>query len=84
MIRSLRPSRRLVALAAIVAVALTIAGCGRRGDPLPPPDASAPSPAATNSVAQKSVLEPGGGYSSEKATPVKPKAQPFVLDPVLN
>jgi hypothetical protein len=72
--------------AAVVAVALALSGCGRRGDPLPPPNPSAPKPVATNGEAPpKSVFLPGGGYSSEKATPVvKPPPGPFVLDPVLN
>jgi len=72
---------------AALTIALAVSGCGRRGDPLPPPDPSAPKPVTTNSASTtedaKSVFLPGGGYSSEHATPIVPPKQPFALDPLI-
>jgi predicted small lipoprotein YifL len=66
--------RRLRALALLAAVALGAAGCGRRGDLEPPPDASA---------VQKPGAEAGGFQVHKDNPPIKPPKTPFVLDPVL-
>jgi len=71
--------------AAALTVSLALAACGRQGDPLPPPDPNAPKTAPTSSTENvKSVFEPGGGFSSDKAPPVSAPKKPFILDPLLN
>jgi hypothetical protein len=72
-----RPSRarRVLPLALLVALSLGVSGCGRRGDPEPPPDPSA---------VQKPVNDDGGDLQvHKKIVPIKPPKTPFVLDPLL-
>jgi predicted small lipoprotein YifL len=79
------------AVVLLSAVALTLAGCGRKGGlDLPPtansPTASAVAPASTDTetavAAKPSVFNPSYGADAAPTAP-KGKKRPFVLDPLL-
>ncbi len=77
------------AVVLLSAVALTLAGCGRKGGlDLPPtsnsPTASAVAPASTDTeaAAKPSAFNPSYGADAGPNTP-KGKKRPFVLDPLL-
>jgi predicted small lipoprotein YifL len=61
-------------LALAAALALGVAGCGRRGALEPPPDASA---------VQKPAPSKGEPAARKKVPPITPPNTPFVLDPLL-
>ena len=66
-------ARRDGALALTLIAAVLIAGCGRRGELEPPPDASAVKPA-------EDPLHP---QARKPVAPITPPKQPFILDPLL-
>ena len=72
--------RRIFGIAAAAIVATALIGCGRKGDPLPPPDASASAtPKANADQSNPSAM-------SFTAPPNPPIARPtgsFILDPLL-
>ena len=79
------------AVVLLSAVALTLAGCGRKGGlDLPPtansPTASVVAPASTDTetaaAAKPSVFNPSYGADAAPTAP-KGKKRPFVLDPLL-
>lgn len=61
-------ARTLAAAAAVLLALLALAGCGRRGSPMPPPGQS------TEGTVPARADEPGG---------VRAPKQPFILDPLL-
>ena len=69
------PRRRKGKIVIIVALALAVAACGRKGDPLPPPDPNAP-PAAKSS-------DTLGGLGRPSNPPIEKPHKPFILDPLL-
>jgi predicted small lipoprotein YifL len=71
-----RLERRVLSLALVAALALGVAGCGRRGPLEPPPDATAVQKPAPSSPAD----EP---EARKKNPPITPPKTPFVLDPLL-
>jgi predicted small lipoprotein YifL len=73
LVRRLSPSRAL-ALAALAALTLGVAGCGRAGDLEPPPDATA---------AAKPADSNGEPQVHKKVPPITPPKGPFILDPLL-
>jgi predicted small lipoprotein YifL len=65
-------------MAAVALLALALAACGRKGDPLPPPDPNAsatprPSNDASNGLAM--------GHPSNP--PIQRPTTPFILDPLI-
>ena len=56
-------------------VALTLAGCGRRGELEPPVDSLA--------VAQPAAADNGEPVLHKKNPPITPPKTPFILDPLL-
>jgi len=68
------PRRRRAGFA-LAALALVLAACGRNGDPLPPPDASA-TPSAKSGDSPTSLGRPSN-------PPITPPHKPFLLDPLL-
>ncbi len=69
------PRRRGIGFLALAALALGLSGCGRNGDPLPPPDPNA-SPAAKS--------DDPSGFARPNNPPIVPPKQPFILDPLLS
>jgi predicted small lipoprotein YifL len=65
--------------AAACALALALAGCGRRGPLETPTEAAAPAPKAS---ADAGLFGDAVAPASKPAKPVRPK-QPFILDPLL-
>jgi predicted small lipoprotein YifL len=63
-------------VAAVLALALS--ACGRKGDPLPPPDPNAPPPKG-----DANSSSPGGGFSRPSNPPIERPDKPFLLDPLL-
>jgi predicted small lipoprotein YifL len=73
-----RPSslqRRRFVLAAVAALGVALAACGRNGDPLPPPDASA-TPAKSADSQEGGI----GGMGRPSNPPIEPPKRPFFLD----
>jgi predicted small lipoprotein YifL len=88
-ISDLRPTRSGWAIILLSAVALTLAGCGRKGPLDLPPTAHAPvasAPAATDTEAENAAKPSvyNSTYGTE-AGPVAPRGtkKSFVLDPLL-
>ena len=71
---SSRGGRRAVSCALVFALALGVAGCGRRGALEPPPDPNA---------VQKPAPSNGEPAAHKKVPPITPPKTPFVLDPLL-
>ncbi len=90
MIRELRPTTSGWAIILLSLVALTLAGCGRKG-PLDPPTSStntplASAPASTDTEAENaakpSVFNSTYGADARPAAP-RGERKPFILDPLL-
>ncbi len=90
--KTLRPSRPVLTLAALIVTALALAGCGRKGGlDLPPsagaePEAqTAQAPATGNSAEEKgrSLFNPAA-TDPERPTAAKGRKRGFVLDPLLD
>lgn len=73
-----RTVRTLAAFGVALMLALSVAGCGRRGRLLPPPDPNAPPQDAQSSDANKA-----GVHRKPKNPPILAPNQPFILDPML-
>jgi predicted small lipoprotein YifL len=58
----------------VVLMALSVAGCGRRGRLEPPPDPSAP---------PESTVTKSGVHKRPRNPPITPPNEPFILDPLL-
>ncbi len=71
-----RTVRTLAALGVAAMLASGLAGCGRRGRLLPPPDPNAPAEDAQ--PASKSNI-----HRKPPNPPIRPPDQPFILDPLL-
>jgi predicted small lipoprotein YifL len=71
-----RGGRRAVSVALVAALALGVAGCGRRGALEPPPDPSVVQKPAPSSP----TGEPEG---RKKVPPITAPKTPFFLDPLL-
>jgi predicted small lipoprotein YifL len=69
------PRRRKWVFVALAALGLALSACGRNGDPMPPPDASA-APEAKSSDSLPSFGRPSN-------PPIAKPRKPFVLDPLL-
>jgi predicted small lipoprotein YifL len=88
--RNLCPKSSGWAVILLSMVALTLAGCGRKGPLDLPPTASAPTasvaPGPTDTeataAAKPSLFDPSYGTNAAPAAP-RGKKQPFVLDPLL-
>jgi predicted small lipoprotein YifL len=83
-----RPLSTRWTLLAAAAVALALAGCGRKGPLDPPPNALAPvaeqgDTGEEHAVAKGTVFDPTYGANALPATP-KGGKRSFVLDPLLN
>ncbi|HEX4767851.1 MAG TPA: hypothetical protein VH414_16425 [Lichenihabitans sp.] len=65
----------LAAFGVALMLSSTLAGCGRRGALLPPPDPNAPP--------QDASVSKTGIHRRPKNPPIVPPNQPFVLDPLL-
>lgn len=74
----LRPRmvRTLAAFGVAALLASSLAGCGRRGRLLPPPDPNAPAEDAQ--PASKSGIK-----RRAPNPPIRPPSDPFILDPLL-
>ena len=87
--RNDRPKYRGWALVLLSAVALALAGCGRKGPLDLPPTASSQPAAAVQSNAdadqasKPSVFDPSYGANAPPTAGKGPK-RPFALDPLLN
>ncbi|MGH6680721.1 MAG: LPS translocon maturation chaperone LptM, partial [Bradyrhizobium sp.] len=89
MISNWGPRRSGWAVLAVGAVALTLAGCGRKGPlDLPPTAASAstattpPQDAETAAASKPTVFNPSFGMNAPPKAAKGPK-KPFILDPLL-
>ncbi len=65
----------LAAFGIAVMLSSVLAGCGRRGALLPPPDPNAP--------AQDASASKTGIHRRPKNPPIVPPNEPFILDPLL-
>jgi predicted small lipoprotein YifL len=75
-------------LVAVTAVALALAGCGRKGPLDPPPNAAAPvveqgDTGEERAAAKGNVFDPSYGANELPKTP-KGAKRSFLLDPLLN
>ena len=86
--RTSRPVSTRWILLAVAAVALALAGCGRKGPLDPPPNAAAPVVEQGDSdeartAARGNVFDPSYGANELPGTP-KGGKRSFILDPLLN
>ena len=85
----LRPTASAWAVVLLSVVALSLAGCGRKGALDLPPSASGANAAATSTdteaeaARQPSVFNSSYGTDASPAAP-KGKKRPFILDPLLD
>jgi predicted small lipoprotein YifL len=85
--RSSRPGSAPWILLAVAAIALALAGCGRKGPLDPPPNAAAPvveqsAGDEARTAAKGNVFDPSYGANELPATP-KGDRRTFILDPLL-
>lgn len=69
--------KMLAAIGAVIILTSTVAGCGRRGGLLPPPDPAVPGSDGSGEVTKSGIRKRPRNY------PIRPPNQPFVLDPLL-
>ncbi len=72
---------KLGAALGVTLMALSVAGCGRRGRLEPAPDPNAP-PAASD-TGQPGDVSKAGVHRRAKNPPIKPPNDSFILDPLL-
>ncbi len=72
--------RRIFGIAAAAFVATALIGCGRKGDPLPPPDASA---SATPKANPDQTSPTAFSLAPPPNPPIAKPTGSFVLDPLL-
>ena len=89
--RNSSPTVSGVAIIVVSVLALTLAGCGRKGGLDAPPGALGASgdtanmaPGDQNTAANKGSSLFSSGPSNDAPTAAKGKSRPFVLDPLLN
>lgn len=74
--------RRMLILAGLASLSLTLAGCGKRGPLEPPPD----SPDAKKPTDQSSNATVPGGIrgGTRRPAPIRRPTDSFILDPLLD
>lgn len=66
-----------------MALALSLAACGRRGALEPPPDPAAPKEQQATGDADALTAAPVPGQGKKRPKAITPPDRPFILDPLL-